>query len=162
MWVCPQVLQAGWAVLSISIFTSEAADGYAVTQVFFHLVQGTALHPDQWCCLPVACSSDIMGAGCWIFWITSIWDWEDQNGPWHCLPPAVVGVRGGFSAAICFCLHCSLFSGKETSEEAALRVVKETKSEGEERPSRGETTKQVSISPPCTRCSFFLGTDLLC
>lgn len=61
-----------------------------------------------------------------------------------CPPPAVVGVGwGGFSAAVCFCLHCSLLSGKEANEEAALRVVKETESEGEERPSRGETTKQV-------------------
>lgn len=80
------------------------------------------------------------------------------------LPPSCSGWGGGggFSAAICFCPHCSLLSGKETSEEAALRVVKETKSEGEERPSRGETTKQVSISPPCTQCSFLLGADLLC
>lgn len=80
-----------------------------------------------------------------------------------CPPPAVVGVGwGGFSAAVCFCLHCSLLSGKEANEEAALRVVKETESEGEERPSRGETTKQVSISLSCTQCSFLLGTDLLC
>lgn len=55
-------------------------------------------------------------------------------------------------------LHCSLLQGKEACEEAALGVVKETKSEGEEGPSRGETTQQVSISPPHTGASLPLRT----
>lgn len=54
-------------------------------------------------------------------------------------------------------LHCSLLQGKEAGEEAALGVVKETKSEGEEGPSRGETTEQVSISPPSVGTFFLWG-----
>lgn len=53
--------------------------------------------------------------------------------------------------ALLLSLHCSLLQGKEACEETALGVVKETKSEGEEGPSRGEATEQVSI---CTSPSL--------
>lgn len=59
--------------------------------------------------------------------------------------------RGGLCRT---CLHCSLLQGKEADEEG---VVKETKSEGEEGPSRGETTEQVSTSLPCLGAFFLWG-----
>lgn len=62
--------------------------------------------------------------------------------------------RGGLC---CSRLHCSLLQGKEACEEAALGVVKETESEGEEGPSRGETAEQVSISPPRVSAFFLWG-----
>lgn len=108
---------------------------------------GTALHPEQLGCSQQPCSSAAVGAGCWHCWILPRWGREDgsRSRPWCCLPPSRSGVG---SAASCSRLHCSLLEGKEAGEEAALGVVKETESEGEEGPSRGETAEQVSISPP--------------
>lgn len=66
--------------------------------------------------------------------------------PWVPLWRGRGSVCAAAGRALPLSLHCSLLQGKEACEETALRVVKETKSEGEEGPSRGEATEQVSIS----------------
>lgn len=121
-------------------------------------MQGTALHPGQWCCLPVACTSDIVGAGCWIFWITPIWGWEDQSGPWHCVPPLQwLGWGGGGSllqpafACIVLSFQVKKPTKKQPSELSRKPNQKEKRGRAEEKP----RNKSASLFPALSALFFW-------
>ena len=113
-----------------------------------------------WSSTPLCCNASPFFIPCWGCPCTQ----TDSQQWWDRLRCWIVPGRGRGTVSLpqrgglCLSrLHCSLLQGKEAGEEAALGVVKETESEGEEGPSRGETAEQVSISPPRIGAFFLWG-----